>query len=104
MPDTTQHVTVVASFHVKEEHLDAILPVMTACITASRLEATNLFYTCRRDLNDPLHFVFIEQWQSVAAIHEHEKQPHFLAMKAAFEKGMEGSPMVTMLEDVSAFS
>ena len=104
MHENTQAVTVVASFHLRKEHLDAVLPAVTACIKASRQEPTNLFYTCRRDLNDPLHLVFIEQWQSVAAIHEHEKQPHFLAMKVAFEKGMEGTPTVTMLEDVATFS
>lgn len=104
MHKSFQGVTVVASFHLKEGHLDAVLPVVAACIKASRQEAANFSYICRRDMNDPQHFVFIEQWQSVAAIHEHEQQPHFLAMKAAFEKSMDGPLTVTMLENIAAFS
>lgn len=103
MRENFQGITVVASFHLKEGHLDEVLPVVAVCIKASRREATNFSYIFRRDLTDPLHFVFIEQWQSVAAIHEHEQQPHFLAMKAALEKGMEGSLSVTLLENVADF-
>lgn len=40
----------------------------------------------------------------MAAIHEHEQQPHFLAMKAALEKSMDGPLTVTMLENIAAFS
>ncbi|MFT8719944.1 putative quinol monooxygenase [Acetobacter sp.] len=104
MRESFQGITVVASFHLKKDHLEEVLPVVAACIKASQQEATNFSYICRRDLNDPLHFVFTEQWQSVAAIQDHEQQPHFLAMKAALEKGMEGSLSVTLLENVAAFS
>ncbi|EHH69558.1 putative quinol monooxygenase [Gluconobacter morbifer] len=104
MCESFQGITVVASFYLKKDYLDEVLPVVATCIKASRQEATNFSYICRRDLNDPLHFVFIEQWQSAAAIHEHEQQPHFLAMKSALEKGMEGPLVVTMLENVTAFS
>ncbi|MFT8421555.1 MAG: putative quinol monooxygenase [Gluconacetobacter sp.] len=97
-------VTVVAAFHINPGHLDAALPVIAACVKASRQEATNLAYTCRQDLDDPSHFVFIEQWRSVAAIHEHEKLPHFLALKALFENGLAGSLHVTLLGDVDSLS
>lgn len=97
-------VTVVAAFHIKPDHQDTALPVIAACVKASRQEATNLSYTCRRDFDDPSHFVFIEQWQSMAAIHEHEKLPHFLAMKTLFESGMAGSLHVTLLGDVDNLS
>lgn len=104
MHENVQGITVVASFRLKKGHLNEVLPVITACIRASRQEATNFSYTCRRDLKYPLQFVFIEQWKSVAAIDEHEKQPHFLAMKAVLEKSTEGPLNVTLLENVSVFS
>jgi quinol monooxygenase YgiN len=92
-------VTVIASFRLLGDPLAEVLPVVAACVTASRKESTNLSYSCRRDRRDPLHFVFVEQWESVDAIRHHEEQPHFLAMKAALETGMDGSLTVTLLED-----
>ncbi|MBB2203964.1 putative quinol monooxygenase [Gluconacetobacter takamatsuzukensis] len=97
-------VTVVAAFHVGPDHLDTVLPVVAACVKASRQEATNLSYTCRRDLGDPTRFVFIEQWRSLAAIRAHETLPHFLAMKALFDRGLAGPPAVTFLSDVDILS
>lgn len=97
-------VTVVAGFHVGHDHLDEALPVIAACVKASRQEAANLSYTCRRDIDEPSHFVFIEQWRSLAAIQVHEKLPHFLAMKALFDNGLAGSLKVTFLGDVDILS
>ncbi|AQS85875.1 MAG: putative quinol monooxygenase [Acetobacter aceti] len=92
-------VTVVASFRLLPDRVAEVLPVVAACVTASRKEATNLSYTCRRDRDDPLHFVFVEQWRSVDAIRQHEEQPHFLALKSALEAGADGTLAVTLLED-----
>ncbi|OUI87451.1 antibiotic biosynthesis monooxygenase [Acetobacter sp. DmW_043] len=102
MRQTSQGVTIVASFYLKKDYLDVALPVVAACVRASCQEATNFSYTCRRDINNPLHFVFIEHWQSMEAIQEHEKQPHFLALKAMLERGSEGPLTVTFLKDITA--
>ncbi|ACI51181.1 Antibiotic biosynthesis monooxygenase [Gluconacetobacter diazotrophicus PA1 5] len=105
MPDDPQGpVTIVATFHIQDEHAEEVLAAIAACIRASRQEAANLSYTCRRDIHDPLHLVFVEQWKSLAAIEDHERQPHFLAMKAMFDQGKAGPLSVTLLQDVPALA
>ncbi|MFT8675764.1 MAG: putative quinol monooxygenase [Acetobacter sp.] len=100
MPETAaKPVTVIASFHLRPEAVDDVLPVVAACIRESRKESTNRLYTCRQDSQDPLHFVFIEQWESLAAQQEHERKPHFLALKEAFSTGVAGPLDVTFLHD-----
>mgnify|MGYP001299657989 CR=1 FL=1 len=100
MPDmAAKPVTIVASFRLKAQSADHVLPIVADCIRESRKESTNHFYTCRQDSQDPLHFVFIEQWQSVAAVQEHEKTPHFLAMKTAFSTALAAPVDVTFLTD-----
>ncbi|MBO1326563.1 antibiotic biosynthesis monooxygenase [Acetobacter sp. TBRC 12305] len=104
MPDTSAHtsakpVTIIASFRLKPEAVDHVLPIVAECIRQSRKESANRFYTCRQDSQDPLHFVFIEQWQSLETQREHELKPHFLAMKAAFSTALAAPMDVTFLFD-----
>ncbi|NHN85712.1 antibiotic biosynthesis monooxygenase [Acetobacter musti] len=96
---TEKPITVVATLHLWPQHQDKALEAMAACILASRQETTNSGYHCRRDAHDPHCFVFIEHWASVAAIHEHEKTPHFLAMKQVLNKALSKPMDVRLLED-----
>lgn len=97
-------VTVVASFHVPAPHLETVLAAVGTCARASRQEKGNISYDCRRDRDNPLHFMFVEQWRSLAALQEHERQAHFLALKALFDRELAGSLAVTLLQDVPGLS
>jgi quinol monooxygenase YgiN len=53
---------------------------MTAnkCVTATRKEAGNQFYTLYADVLNPLKFVVVEEWDSKPALDAHMLTPHFI--------------------------
>ena len=69
-----------AHFHVTEgaeqEFVDAAQTVIAA--TTSQEPGCH-GYSCFRDIGDERHFVFVEEWQDMAAIGAHVQAEHYLA-------------------------
>jgi quinol monooxygenase YgiN len=78
-------IRLVAMVHVKPGEENAVREAALACVAPSRAEAANHMYTFNQDSEDPSLFVFVEHWESKAALDEHMKTPHFKTMAAVFE-------------------
>ena len=63
----------------QEKHLEA---AMRALIEPTRKDPGFIQYDLHRDVNDPRTFVFIERWESQAALDQHAKAPHIAAWRA----------------------
>jgi quinol monooxygenase YgiN len=50
-----------------------------AAMVGTHTEADYREYTCTQDLSDPTRFVFIEEWEDLAALGRHTQTPHYLA-------------------------
>lgn len=85
-------IEVVAIVKAKPGQAEAVAAAMKACEAPSRAEATNLFYTPHRDLDDPNTFIFIERWASREALAAHMETPHFKKMAAIIEPLL-GAPL-----------
>ena len=74
-------ISVTAICHVKAECVDEFL-----AITKELVEKTNsldkgcIKYDMWRNIDDPLHFVMLEQWESSSALDEHMKAEHFISL------------------------
>ena len=74
-------IQVTAVNYVKEECLEDFLAV-----TKELVEKTNALdkgcvkYELCRDVNDPLRFVMLEQWESQSLLDDHMKADHFVQL------------------------
>ncbi len=67
---------VVASMRVKDAHRDAFLRDAQPLIAATRKEPGCLYYDLTQSVTDPSNFVFVERWESRAALDAHFAAPH----------------------------
>jgi quinol monooxygenase YgiN len=70
---------VIANIKAKPEHADDVLQVLLGYIEPTRVEEGCLVYDLFRDLADPTHFMFIEEWSSAAALEAHSRSAHLTA-------------------------
>ena len=79
MPDVF---TVVAKIYPKpgkENELEAILRQQVEAVR--KAEPDCLVYRPHRSVNEPVHFLFYEQYRSEAAFELHRKAPHLAAFQ-----------------------
>jgi quinol monooxygenase YgiN len=67
---------VIATLVVRAEQRDAFVADAPDVIQATRAERGCLRYDLTSSLMDPLTFVFVEQWESRAALDAHFETPH----------------------------
>lgn len=94
---TEKSVLIIATFTAKPGKGDALYDVLSRCIAPSRLEAGNIHYDLYRSAENPDAFLFHEGWKSLAAIDEHEQQPHFQALLAGVESLLAAPPAITKI-------
>ncbi len=73
-------IQILADNYIKQEHTNDFLAVANQLIEASRQEEGNISYNLIQDINDPEHFVFIEQWKDQDAIDTHNASTHFTTL------------------------
>jgi len=71
-------VKVIADNYVKEECINDFLAVTKELVEKTNaLDPGCIKYELCRDVNDPKHFVMLEEWQDQKSLDEHMKAPHF---------------------------
>ena len=77
-------ITIVASFVLKTECIEAFKKAAEEVIKGSRSEEGNVDYTLYQDISDPNNFFFIENWKDENAIAFHNATEHFKKFTEAY--------------------
>ncbi|TWI62174.1 quinol monooxygenase YgiN [Pseudoduganella lurida] len=79
----TQLLTVVATITARPGQEAAVRQALETVVPGSRAEAGCRRYELHVDNEQPGRFVMLEEWDSAAALAEHEATDHFKALGAA---------------------
>ncbi len=77
-------ITIIASFRVKQECVNAFKAMAMECVEASRKEAGNSSYHLYAAKTDGTKFFFVENWEDEKAIELHNASAHFQKFAGAF--------------------
>ncbi|WP_244813682.1 putative quinol monooxygenase [Caballeronia sp. Lep1P3] len=77
-----QEVAVVAIFVAKPGKEEELRKVLEANVEPTRKERGALQYDLHRDIKEPRRFIFVERWESEAALAEHGQSAHIQAFRA----------------------
>jgi quinol monooxygenase YgiN len=69
-------IVVTGRAHVSPEHRERFLAVATAMCAGSREDEGCSGYRVYEDLEQPDHYVFVEEWEDEDALQAHFTQPH----------------------------
>lgn len=94
-------IKIVATIITQEEHQQFLLDAFKQLVKASRKEAGNMRYDLHQVHDNPQKFVFIETWQSQAAVDAHNASKHFADFLQAIE-GKTEAVDIALLNDISA--
>ena len=95
MPDD---VRVVAFLHAKPGAEAAVREAALACVGPTRAEPANRLYALHQDAKDPLLLVFVEHWESEAALGEHMRTAHFKTLGEALDGKLSRPPEIHVLK------
>lgn len=73
----------IATLRIKPGSFPAVLEAVKPCLVATRLEHGCLSYDLHVNVTDPEELVFIERWESQAALDAHFEAPHLKAWRTA---------------------
>lgn len=71
----------IATLKIDPANLPVIKEAVAACIEGTRKEAGNISYDLHESVSDPSTIVFVERWETKAALEAHFNEPHFLAWR-----------------------
>ena len=75
-------IVVTATMTVDPEHTEAFLAAASRVIESTLADEPGCHaYACSRAITDPTRFVFVEEWEDMAAIGAHVQSPHYAAFK-----------------------
>ncbi|MFO1464253.1 MAG: putative quinol monooxygenase [bacterium] len=77
MPQPT--IRVIACFKARPARVEGLKAFLNQLIVPTRQEPGCLRYELHQNSEDPTDFVFLEEWESHAAIDAHMKSPHVQA-------------------------
>ena len=89
---------VTGSVRVRAEAIDRALELSLEHVRRSRTEPGCLLHSVHRDVEDPLRLVFLEHWESAAALKAHFEVPasgEFVTDLAALA---DGAPQMAIYE------
>ncbi|RQQ57033.1 putative quinol monooxygenase [Burkholderia stagnalis] len=84
-------IAVVALIVAKPGAEDRLRIALERIVEPTRNEQGALQYDLHRDLNEPARFVFVERWESEAALAAHARSAHILAYREAAADWIESS-------------
>ncbi|MCL1835592.1 MAG: antibiotic biosynthesis monooxygenase [Oscillospiraceae bacterium] len=94
-------VKVTASNNVKAECVEEYLAISKELVERTNADdAGCIKYELCRDVNDPLHFVMLEEWEDQASLDAHMKSAHFTTLIPKTGGMTAGPPTLTLLEKV----
>ena len=79
--------TIVADMYARPERLEEVKAALIALVAPTRIEEGCVNYNLHQDNNDPLHFLFYENWTSSELWQAHRDSSHL----NAFRKAMDGA-------------
>ena len=85
---------IVARVMVKEGQEKAFIEIASKLVTATRAEEGNLFYTLYQSTENPLEFIFYEEYKDDAAFEAHASSAHFAAFAEATNNMMAGELII----------
>ncbi len=68
-------IIVTGSIHARPDTVDEVEALSLIHVRRSRQEPGCLFHSVQRDLEDPLHLVFLERWVSADDLRDHVAVP-----------------------------
>jgi len=78
--------TIVARLTAKSGREGALAAELAKLVAPTLVEAGCLPYDMHRDLEDPGHFLFFENWRSKEQWQVHMESPHLLAFQATVDE------------------
>jgi len=94
----TQEVRIVAIVDARPGQATAVADAIAAVVVPTLKEAGCREYVPHRDTEDSNRFVFVEQWESRAALEAHNRSPHLQAFAAALGPLLASPLRVIVLE------
>jgi quinol monooxygenase YgiN len=88
---------VIATLTVKPEMRAEFISAATASIKATRKEPGNIAYDMHESVTDPTKMVFVEQWESVAALEPHRTAEHMRVFGRIAVKCMTAPPLIEII-------
>jgi quinol monooxygenase YgiN len=85
---------VVAHVTAKPDKIAAAKAMMQGLLEPTRKEAGCIKYVMLENNADPARFVFVEEWESEAALEAHLKAPHIAAAFERIPELLEGPPEI----------
>ena len=73
----------IATLRIRPDSFASVMEAVKPCLAATRLEAGCLSYDLTVNVADPEELVFIERWESQAALDAHFETPHLKAWRTA---------------------
>ena len=89
---------VVAYVDIKPGEEAAVQAAARECAVGSRAEQGCLEFTVHRPAGENGRLVFVETWQSKAALETHMQTAHFKKFAAVVERSAKGPPDIQELE------
>jgi len=71
-------IVVLAHAEVKQGVAEEFIKAADKCAEATRKEAGSIFYTLYSSTENEQKFVFVEEWETKAALDMHLKTPHLV--------------------------
>jgi len=94
-------IKVTAVNYLKEECVEDFLAISKELVEkTNKLDSGCIRYELCRDVNDPLHFVMLEEWEDQKSLDEHMKAKHFVENVPKFADLTSKPSDLTLLEKV----
>ena len=94
-------IKVVANDYVKAECVEEYLPVIKELVEKTNaLDPGCIKYELCKDVNDPAHFVMLEEWEDQKSLDAHMKSAHFLEIVPKLGPLAAKPTTLTLLEKV----
>ena len=68
---------IIAQDFIRLDAVDTVMPLYRELVELTRQEPLNISYELCIDLEDPGHFIFLEEWPDRAALDAHCESEHF---------------------------
>jgi quinol monooxygenase YgiN len=99
----SQPIKLIATMELKAQVWPNIAAAVEQCVTLSRKESGNVFYTVNKDLSKADRIVFIECWANEAAIIEHNSTAHFQNLIKTVEPYLREPIQLLKLSEITTF-
>lgn len=67
----------IAEDFIESDKVELVLPFYEELVEKTKKEIGCISYELYRDIKDPSHFIFIEEWRDVNALDAHVESEHF---------------------------